>query len=374
MSPIIRVVFDEQIFLLQKHGGISRYFTELIATFAENPELGVQPVIPFQAARSEHIIAKLGGPKLKRVGSTLGALILLFRSTLDNRGKSFPADVVHLTFYTPGFFGRFKGIPKVSSLFDMTPELTSKRFGIWNPHLQKRKFLTQSDAIISISNSSTEDMAAIYGEQRSTPTAYLGVSSSFHPNVEKQPLHEKPYLLFVGARSGYKNWIMSAMAFAEVAHEQPSLQYILIGGGHLSRPERRILKKAGILNRVIQKSVPDSDLPNYYSNAEALIYPSKYEGFGLPLVEAMASGIPVLASDTRINREICDTCAWYFPDDHKDGLVSLMQDLLQGKLPNQVDRVNMGLQKAKKFTWYSCAENTAQVYRSLVRDQGATSK
>jgi glycosyltransferase involved in cell wall biosynthesis len=368
------VVFDEQIFLLQKHGGISRYFTELIATFAENPELGVEPVLPFQAARSEHLISKQIGPKLQRVGSNLGALVLLFRAAIEKRGRNFPADLVHLTFYTPGFFGRFKGIPKVSSLFDMTPEMTSKRFGFWNPHLQKRKFLTQSDAIISISNSSTEDMVAIYGKQGSTPTAYLGVSSSFRPNIEKRPLQEKPYLLFVGARSGYKNWMMSALAFAEVAKDHPSLQYILIGGGPLSRSERRVLKEAGILNRVIQKSVPDSDLPNYYSNAEALIYPSRYEGFGLPLVEAMASAIPVLASDTRINREICDTCAWYFPDDHLESLVYLMKEVLQGKLPNQEANVNLGLQKAKKFTWYSCAENTAQVYRSIVRDQGANSK
>jgi len=373
LSPIIRVVFDEQIFLLQKHGGISRYFTELIATFEENPELGVQPVLPFQAARSEHIIARLGGSKLKRVGSTLGALILLFRSTLENRGKSFPADVVHLTFYTPGFFGRFKGIPKVSSLFDMTPELTSRRFGFWNPHLQKRKFLTQSDAIISISNSSTEDMAAVYDEQRSTPTAYLGVSSSFHPNIEEPPIQEKPYLLFIGARSGYKNWMMSALAFAEVAREHPSLKYMLIGGGPLTRSERRVLKEAGILNRVIQKSVPDSDLPNYYSNALALVYPSKYEGFGLPLVEAMASGLPVLASDTRINKEICGAFAWYFPDADLVSLASLMEEAIQRTLPELHHKVGMGLQKAKKFSWYSCAENTAKVYRSLVRNQGATS-
>ena len=371
MRSEIRVVFDEQIFLLQKYGGISRYFTELITTFIENPELGVKPVLPFQAARNEHLISKPGIDDIKRVKSLMGGLLLLFKSALRYRRGEFPAELVHLTFYTPGFFGRFKGIPRVASLFDMTPEMNPRRFGLWNPHFQKRKFLTKSDAILSISNSSSEDMVAFYGEQASVATAYLGVSSSFRPNIVELPHQQKPYFLFVGARSGYKNWMLSAMAFSEISKEYPSLDYILVGGGPLDRSERKMLDQAGISNRVIQKSVPDSELPNYYSNAEALIYPSKYEGFGLPLVEAMASGIPVLASDTRINREICDECAWYFPDEDLGSLIDLMREALQGKLPGQKQTVSAGLQKAKKFTWYSCAENTARVYRSLLIDQGA---
>ena len=373
MTSKIRVVFDEQIFLLQKHGGISRYFTELIATFRDNPELGIQPVLPFQAARSEHLISKNGDAKITRVRSLTSALSLLLRAMFENRGKGYPADLVHLTFYTPGFFSRFKGIPRVSSLFDMTPEMTTKRFGFWNPHLQKRKYLMQSDAIISISNSSTEDMVSIYGERGLVPTAYLGVSSSFSPKVDGRSYQQAPYFLYVGARSGYKNWLLSALAFAEVSARYPSLQYILVGGGPLSRSENRMLKRVGILHRVIQKSVPDSQLPDYYSNAKALIYPSKFEGFGLPLVEAMASGTPVLASDTRINREICEASAWFYPDNHRGSLVVLMNEALERKLPNQQNRISIGLQLAKKYTWYSCAENTAQVYRSLVRDQGATS-
>lgn len=373
MTSKIRVIFDEQIFLLQKHGGISRYFTELIATFRENPELGVQPVLPFQAARSEHLISKNSEAKMNRVSSLIGALFLLIRAALENRGKGFPADIVHLTFYTPGFFSRFKGIPRVASLFDMTPEMTARRFGFWNPHLQKRKFMRRSDAIISISNSSTEDMSSIYGERDFVPTAYLGVSSNFRPKMEKPSHQQGPYILFVGARSGYKNWLLSALAFAEISNEHTSLQFMLVGGGPLTKSEQRFLNRAGILDRVIQRSVPDPELPNYYAHAEALIYPSKFEGFGLPLVEAMASGIPILASDTRINREICDECAWYFPDEQVKLLATLMREALQGQLPNQRDKVSMGLQRAKKYTWYSCAENTANVYRSLVRNQGATS-
>jgi glycosyltransferase involved in cell wall biosynthesis len=265
------------------------------------------------------------------------------------------------------------GIPRVASLFDMTPEMTSRRFGFWNPHLQKRKFLMQADATISISNSSTEDMVSIFGERSFVPTAYLGVSSSFRPKIDEPSTQQDPYFLFVGARGGYKKWMLSALAFAEISDEYPRLSYILVCGGPLSSLEKRMLKRARILNRVVQRSVPDSELPNYYSNAEALIYPSRYEGFGLPLVEAMASGIPVLASDTRINREICDTSAWFFPDEHRASLVDLMKEALEGKLPQQEYRIATGLQRAKKFTWYSCAENTAQVYRSLVRDQGANS-
>ncbi len=369
----LRVVFDEQIFFLQKHGGISRYFVELIATFRSHPELGVEPLLTLRKARSEHLLDRFQDLKLVRVQSPVCALWLLVKSAISNRRRSLHADVIHFTFYTPGFFGRFRGVPKVATLFDMTPENTPRGYRFWNPHLQKRKYLTQSEGLVSISSTSTADLLKSYKASFSLPTTYLGVSSSFQPNLDRVQGQEEKYLLFVGARSGYKNWHLSALAFSEVIMSHQELKYVLAGGGKLTRSEKKLLEKLGIRHKVIQKSIPDSELPQYYSNAVALVYTSKYEGFGLPLVEAMASGIPVLASDIPVNREICESVAWYFSAEEPDALALLMGQAAQGTLPMLDRKIPRGIQRAKKFTWYSCAEKTAQVYRSLIHSQGATS-
>jgi mannosyltransferase len=173
--------------------------------------------------------------------------------------------------------------------------------------------------------------------------------------------------LFVGKRNGYKNFATALGAFSKIIKTHKSISFRLVGGGKLSFAERRLLRKLGVSDRVEQLQVSSSDLPRLYSNSVALLYPSKYEGFGLPLVEAMASGIPILASDTPINREICENAGVFFDPENQDQLFSHMQLLLSE--PNVFsDNVELGLERASEFSWYKCAEKTAIAYRSLLQN------
>lgn len=370
MQPI-RVAYDEQIFLLQEVGGISRYFVELVSQFQSNPEHGVEPVFVSKKSRNKHRFAlNPNGPNPDRgLGWGLGQLLL---AVLKRGAGPLEAQVLHLTFYLPGFLSRFSSVPKVVTLYDMIPErIPSKR--PWNPHFRKRSYLENASGIVSISESSTADMRLKYGLKSPVATTYLGVSPDFRPGLKKPVWAPDKYLLFVGKRGGYKNWKMAAAAFASISRTFPEVKMQLVGGGPITKRESGLLKKLGIEEQVSQRNVTDSELPNLYANSTALLYPSEYEGFGLPLVEAMASGVPIIASDIAINREICGDGAKYFDLLSADSFSRELDKVLRGEEGLKSLRL-AAIDRAKRYTWYNCAAETAKVYRSVIQEEGLQGK
>ena len=365
----IRVLYDEQIFLLQEFGGISRYFTELIKYYEANPELGISPLLA-----SGHVINKYLQKETKSLGvkgiqSKLVAVIYLFlRMALKRQSKN-KIDIVHHTFYLPGFFGRFRGALKAVTLFDMIPENTDSRGRFWNPHYAKKGNLLNADLVLSISESSTQDMRREYDFERRVVTTYLGVGSEYSPNLGRLDWQPEQYFLFVGNRGGYKDFDLAIRAFATIAKNNTGIKLQLVGGGNIKGFEMRLAAQLGVGEALIHRYVKPEELPNVYSNAIALVYPSRYEGFGLPLVEAMASGIPILASDTPINTEIASGCASYFPAGSEIALGNLMSQAIIDPESFQ-DKIEEGKKRALHFTWHRCAEKTAAEYRKLVNERG----
>ena len=359
-------MYDEQIFLLQEFGGISRYFTELIKIFDSNPSLGIEPVISSKAVRNNYILAEAKTLQLRRVTSQVGALLQLIRQMLFNRKENFGADLAHLTFYLPGFLGRFPGLPKVVTLYDMIPENTSDRKFSWNPHFSKKKYMSRADLVLSISDSSTQDMLREYGFSFRAPTTYLGVGPEFKTGLPRLSWQPQKYFVFVGNRGGYKDCELALRAFADISKENEGLFLQLVGGGPLSDREEKLIEILGIKDQVEQRAVESADLPNVYSNAFGLIYPSQYEGFGLPLDEAMACGTAIIASDTPINQEIAADAATYFSVGDRDALSKEMGRLIAHPIEFQ-DKICKGTERAKEFTWFKCAQRTAEEYRQLIK-------
>lgn len=363
----ITVLFDCQVFLLQRHGGISKYFAELIGAFDANPELGIRPILETESALSEHAISQLSSFNLKRVRGVRTALLSLAKLGFHSpRPEAEKPDLVHRTFYLPGFLYRHRGVPSAVTLFDMIPENTPRGFRIWNPHFLKRRFIFNSDLLLSISSSSTKDMRKRYGYGGAATTTYLGVGPEYRPNLPRPASNSNPYFLYVGNRSGYKDCQTALKAFSELTKTWPEVRLCLVGGGRIRKSELRLIRSLGISHQISQVEPSSTDLPNFYSNALALLYTTKYEGFGLPLVEAMASGLPILASDTPINREICEDVGVYFNPGSYEELHLLMDKRLTGDDLFQ-DKITYGLDRARGFTWIKCAEKTAIAYRSLLK-------
>jgi glycosyltransferase involved in cell wall biosynthesis len=364
----IRVMYDEQIFLLQDYGGISRYFTELIKTFHAHPEMGVVPLLSSRTVRNQYLLGETDFLELRRVDSRLSALWHLIFRALVTRETNEPVDLVHQTFYLPGFFSRFGKRPKAVTLFDMIPENTESNTKFWNPHFAKKYILPKADLVFSISESSTKDMFVEYGIKIDVTTTYLGVGPEYQPKLPKFEWQPEKYFLFVGNRDGYKDCELAIRSFAKVAKKLPGVHLFLVGGGSLKKSEKDLIFNLGVEEAIFQRSVSTEELPNVYSNSRGLIYTSRYEGFGLPLVEAMASGVAVLASDTPINREIARDCATFFPVGDEELLSNLMVQLISNPHVFQ-DKVMFGEARSKDFTWKKCAELTASEYRRIIERQ-----
>ena len=359
MKPI-RVLFDDQIFMLQEYGGISRYFSELAREFLEHPELGIQPVFESKTVVNRHLADSIGHEAISSGLSKLRGLGKLCLDLLIHRSPNIRADLVHCTFYLPGFFGRHRNLPKLVTLYDMVPENTSSKGRLWNPHFSKKYYLSNADEVMSISSSSTKDMKREYGLSRQITTTYLGAGKGFFPNQPALPSLPEMYFLFVGARSGYKDFHAAAQAFSAILPSKEAVYLVLVGGGPISKSEASLISSLGISHRVVQQAVSDGDLPKVYANALALLYPTRYEGFGLPLVEAMASGVPILASDIVINHEICEKAATYFSVGNSERLLTDPQAVS--------DKIKLGLIRAQDFTWAKCAQKTASAYRALLEN------
>ena len=360
----LKVMFDAQIFLLQKHGGISRYFVALIKEFEANPKLGIVPILSSRASFNEHALSQLSEFGLFRVTTLFGRIHRLLGQALFNSIPEATVDIVHFTFYLPGFQRKGADYSTVVTLFDMIPELNNNPVKFWNPHFMKRSYIERASAVLSISKTSTKEMLTHYGFSRSIPTTYLGVGPEYRPNLARVPNLNSPYFVFVGKRTGYKDFETALLAFSQVAKELPALQLQLVGGEPITRGEQRRFRRLQIVDRVAQRSFSDTELPRVYANALALLYPTRREGFGLPLVEAMASGTVILASDTEINREICGKVANYFKVGSIVELSAHMFRLL--KDPSAFsDRVTQGIVRARQFNWSRCAEITAKTYWDL---------
>ena len=136
----------------------------------------------------------------------------------------------------------------------------------------------------------------------------------------------------------------------------------------MTREESSIIDQSGMREHVMQLSLPDELMPRAYANARALVFPSRYEGFGLPVLEAMASGTPAVLCDSSALPEVGGSAASYFKvgdyEDLANELVTLLADSsLQDKMRHE------GMLRAKEFSWSRAAQQTADVYRSVVGDK-----
>jgi glycosyltransferase involved in cell wall biosynthesis len=172
----------------------------------------------------------------------------------------------------------------------------------------------------------------------------------FRPgNGERQP-----FLLYPANHWPHKNHERLFEAFALLRREQPELTLVLTGSGHDRRPLPAGVEARGFVSR--------PELANLYASASALVFPSLYEGFGQPPLEAMASGCPVAAAAVGSLPEVCGDAARYFDPASSEGIAGAVLDVLAHPEPY----VERGLRRAAEYSWDRCARDHEQVYCELV--------
>lgn len=362
----MRVFIDDQIFRLQSRGGISRYFVELMRAFRGDPSLDVCLTGGETWARNRHLFEAGYG---RRLPSPMGQRRQVLR--IANRLRSArAADVVHHTYYDRTYLSRGRtAVRRVTTVHDMIPELLPQWFTDESPHVDKRAHVDAADLILCVSESTKRDLIKVFGEP-SAPVVVtpLGVDRSFRSPTPKPASLPDRYVLFVGSRSAYKDFDVLTRALAE-ADGMDGVDLIAVGGGALDTTEMADLARLGLTDRVRQWAPNDEELVGAYNHALCFVFPSRYEGFGLPTLEAMSASCPVILAASSSHPEVAGDAGVYFePGDHAE-LATRLEAVCQDEQLRDT-LVNRGRERAAQFSWSRTARLTVEAYAEGHSDSG----
>ncbi|MBD3559262.1 glycosyltransferase family 4 protein [Planktothrix sp. FACHB-1355] len=271
------------------------------------------------------------------------------------------ADLFVSTYYTTPI-----STPSVFMAYDMIPEIM--RWNLAEPMWREKHYaIRHAYRYIAISENTARDLAKFFPHihASSITVAHCGVKSIFSPAIPEEISSfkvkysiSKPYFLLVGASTGYKNTILFIQAFAKLTNKQ-DFEIVYTGASFLSESDRKAFL-SGITIHKLQ--LEDEELKLAYSGAVALVYPSKYEGFGLPILEALSCGCPVITCANASIPEVAGEAAIYVNDSDVDELTKALSEVQ--KLDVRQSLISAGLSQSKKFSWSKMADLVSSALQS----------
>ncbi len=349
------VVFGPEIWAAQTNGGISRYFVELANNLNTYVSKGIALIPPHSNMQVSNIQRRV---ELNNLKENLASIAESSQSE---------EKIYHATYYDNRNLRLAKslGFKTVITVFDLISEIYPERPPRFRyvPNL-KRRSIHSAEGIICISESTKNDLVRIYGLD-SKKIKVIHLASSFHlGSIQELGNRRKNNLLFVGKRAGYKNFLILLTAFNESLLLRNNFTLVAFGGGDFDDDEKKLISEFGLNDKVIQLSGDDKVLRDLYISSRALVYPSLYEGFGLPPLEAMALGCPVITSNVSSMPEIGGDAVFYFDPTDAHALRNLLEKTLSNeKALEQATR--MGLARSAEFSWQETASQTLDFYKNL---------
>lgn len=373
----MKILYDHQIFSYQKFGGISRYFIQIIANlpkdftweiatrFSDNGYIkaykNISPLETYNPVGK--LFANVKFPGKKRLLHSIEV-----ERTNHNRRLSVEAlkkqdfDVFHPTYYDDYFLDYIGNKPYVLTIHDMIHEIYPEMFN--DPGTSKRKALLAENAshIIAVSANTKKDIIDIMG------IAPEKISVVYHANSLVSPASISPdsvlrYLLYVGDRENYKNFLFFVRAIEPLMRKDSDLK-VICAGTPFTKKEMVFLKELDIFDRFMTRKVNDNDLALMYKNALAFVYPSYYEGFGIPIVESLSMGCPVILSKSSCFPEVAGDVGIYFDPKEITSIRSAIERVIfDEKFRQSLSR--RSLEYASRFSWSTAAEITSNMYKKL---------
>ncbi len=334
------LLFDGIVFSLQETGGISVLFSEIISRMpaASYELMGFRETPPTALARATYSYHRPRPLERYRRARTRGTF-----------------EVFHSTYYRLPTTRRSK---VVTTVYDFVYERFAPVHKRVIHGLQKQKAIAGSDRIICISESTRRDLLEFSGQSLADRTVVipLGASATFHPLSDVTVL---PQVLFVGARGGYKNFA----AVVEALSTLRDITLLCVGGGAFTRPELDLLERRIPHRYRFAGYLSTSELNREYNRSLCLAYPSLYEGFGVPVLEAMRAGCPVIAVNCSSIPEVSGDAALLLETGRPDEIRDAIQQVVVTATRN--DMVSRGRDRAALFSWDETFRRTVAVYEEL---------
>lgn len=384
----MKVLYDHQMYSIQRFGGITRYFTQIInklpqsieydiaVLHSNNEYLKASNIIDLKHFKPYRPMDEMfGGIRFrgkKRILNYLYGEEISKYTTVYETNKAYSIeklkqqdfDVFHPTYYDDYFLSYIGNKPFVLTIHDMIHELYPEMMLEDSNIVMKRKrnLAKKAAHIIAVSEQTKNDIIKILD----VPEKKISVvyhSNSLQRNDMSFSIPDN-YILYVGMRQGYKNFYFFIHAVTELLKEDKSLQVLCVGSP-FDTLELEYLRKLGVEDRVRTRLVSDEELYHIYKKALLFVFPSYYEGFGIPILEAFNIGCPVLCSRSSCFPEIAKGAAYYF--NPKDILE--IQNAIRMILDNHEMREKLivqGKKRVQDFSWEMSAKKTYFIYKNIV--------
>ena len=273
-------------------------------------------------------------------------------------------DVLHLTgahYYGHSWRKVVGKKPIVITVHDLIPELWWNNADVIK---QRRAVLSAATHIISISTRTKEDLMSYY----SVPSEKISVV--YHGWTEWESENTVPvfpgkkYILYVGLRTESKNFRFFLKAIAPYLFSHQELQ-VVCTGKPFDKEEIEFIDELKLTGRVSAQFIPNEQMYSLYKNAEVFVFPSRHEGFGIPILDAFHAGCPMVLSNCTCFPEIGGDAATYFDDGDADGLVAGIDRVINDAEYRKA-MIEKGLKRADAFTWSIAAEKTVQAYKKAI--------
>jgi len=368
----MRIAFDYQTFCNQTYGGISRYFVRLAEQLAAAQQ-DARIFAPLHQNRyagdlPPGIVQGFGLPRYPPRSTPL--FLALNRAVARRAIGNWRPDIVHETYYSPYPSGPASG-RTVITVYDMIHERFKDNFPPGDPTTEiKRMAISRADHVICISQNTRHDLIDLFGTPEEK-VSWIHLGFDHFPSREDARVSntagDRPYLLYVGGRFGYKNFARFLQSVAASPDLKRDFDVVAFGGGRFSAAQRALIKQLGFRNfQVRQVSGDDSLLGFFYEQARAFVYPSLYEGFGIPPLEAMAYNCPVVSSNTSAMPEVIGDAAEYFDPGNTEDMARAIRSVVYSE--ERLSQLKaLGRERIRQFSWRRCAEETLAVYESLLQ-------
>ena len=358
----LKILYDYPSFR-QTHGGVSRYLCEIIKELDgeieaqmsifltdniyihEIPSLKVKRLLPYKRFK--------GKKRIERIFNTIYSNYKLKNSNYD---------IFHIS--NPDYYSVRKiKQPIVATIHDMVNEKLTEYHISHSVQIENKKRLIFDCAhLIAVSENTKKDIIDIYAINPNKITvihhgAPLPAKERFKNNYGR-------YIFYVGDRERYKNFIFFTLSIAPLLIEDRDLK-LVCAGPSFTVEEEKFLVKLRVRNQVFAMRVSDSYLFSLYGNALAFVYPSRFEGFGIPILEAFANSCPVCLSNSSCFPEIAGDAALYFdPEDSESIYKSVKEIISNTSLAFELKK--KGLKRLAQFSWSKAAKETLNVYNTVI--------